>query len=685
MTTQLQDEVPDQLPVVPVIDKAAMKSLGIALEARFKDYEQDRKAVEDQWLKNLRQFKGIYDPEIISRMVDDMSRAYPKITRTKCIGTIARLMEMLFPETENNWGITPSPLPDLSVADLQMVLDALSQEKTQAAAQTGAPPAPLDNDEIEKAIMSTAKAKSEKMATTMEDQLDELEYIQMARQIIFSAVVYSIGTLKGPMVKKIKSRSWKVDAASGQYTAYELEKLSPYYEAVSVWNYYPDLSAKSFDQVDGEFERHVMSRQQLRDLAARPDFMGDAIRKYLQDHQNGNYRERHWETSLRVKGDRQNLTNLTNRKYEWWEFWGSVSGHDLKRCGVNIPDDQLDMEMQASLCGIDSTLIKAVVHPYDGKIRMYHSFVYEEDDINLLGSGLPTVMRDSQMAICEAARMLLDNASVVCGPILEMNTELMMPGQNLDIYAFKTFLREGTGTDASQQAVRSIQIDSHIGELSEIIKLFMSFADTETALPPPALGDVSGQGKEAYRTSSGTSMLLGAAALPIRDTVRNFDKFTTSFITSLYFWNIKFNTDSSIKGDYTILARGSTSLVAKEVRASTLAQFAVTLTPEERVYVSTKKMLMERMKANDIPMDVLEDDDIVSQKLQEQAATAQAQAKAQSDLQDVEVKQGDAAAFKDVALANAASARTSVDSFNALVQGVTNAHEVDQAGRVQPT
>lgn len=680
MTTVIQADVDDTEPYVPTIDKEKIKRLGVTLMERFGQYERDRFEIELQWLKNVRQFRGIYDPEIERRIGDDQSRAYPKITRTKVIGTVARLMEMLFPQTEKNWGLAPSPLPNLSTADLQTVLDHLTDSAQPP--QPGQPPIPPTNDAIEKAIFSFAKVKAEKMETQIEEQLDEVEYIQLARGIIFSAVVYCIGVLKGPMIKTIKSRSWSPDPYTGRLTAKEGDKLQPVWEQVPCWNYYPDLSAKNFDQIDGQFERHIMSRNQIRELAKRPDFMADQIKKWLQENTTGNYKERHWETMLRVKGDRKNVSiNYTGRKYEWWEWWGTVSGHELKACGVEIPDEQLDLEVEANICGIGHMVIKAQVHPYDGRVKMYHQFVYEEDDINLMGTGLPMIVRDSQMAICEASRMLLDNASIVCGPILEMNYDLLMPGQDYDLYARKVYMRTGTGTDASQPAVRSIPLESHIQELSSIVTMFMGFADTETALPPPALGDVSGQGKEAYRTSSGTSMLLGAAALPIRDTVRNFDKFTTSFIESAVFWNMEFNQNDDIKGDYSVLARGSTSLVAKEVRSQTLAQFSQTLTPEERMYISTEKMLIERMKANDIPMDVLEEEDIVESKLQAQTQQAQQQATDQAQLIESQVKEQVTMAFKNIALANAASARTTTDSFNALVQGVTTAHEADQAAR----
>lgn len=664
----IQQDVTEE-PFVPVVNEEQMKKLGTKLFSMFKDYQKDRRECEQQWLKNLRQFKGIYDPEIEGSIGADQSRAYPKITRSKVIGTDARLMEMLFPQTEKNWAIEPSPMPDLGTEDLQAVLDQLAME------QQGEP---LTDDAIEKAIFSFAKVKAERLDKVMTDQLAELDYVQMAKKVIHSGVMNGPGVMKGPLVKRTKGRTWVSDPLTGKLTAREIEKLAPLYEPLDVWAYYPDMSAKSFDQMDGQFERHVNSRAEFRKLAQRPDFMGDVIKKYLAENKVGNYKEQDWETQLRSKGDRANVSDISGRKIEWWEFWGHVSGHELRACGINVPEEDLGAEVQACLCGVDGLVIKALLHPYSENVRMYHTFIYEEDDISLLGSGLPTVIRDSQMAICEASRALLDNASVVCGPQLEINMDRIAPGQSLDIHAFKIWWSEGTGAESSTPMVRPIAINSHIAELSGIIELFMGFADTEAALPPPALGDVSGQGKEAFRTSSGTSMLLGAAALPIRNTVRNFDVFTNSVITSLAHWNMEMNPDADIKGDYTVIARGSTSLVAKELRAVTLNQFSLSLQPEERMHISTRKMLVKKMQANDIDPDILEDEEVVNKKLEEQAQQAQAQAKIDAEVKQSEIREAVAGAFKDIALANAASARTTIDSFNAVVEGVKSGREAEQ-------
>ena len=658
---------------IPVVDDAAKKRLGQKLYKLFEQYKKDRREAEVQWLKNLRQFKGIYDPEI--KIPADQSRAYPKITRTKVIATVARLMEMLFPQTEKNWAIQPSPLPDLSEADLQLVLDSLTDTQEDPSAE-------ITPEQIEKAVFEFAGKKAERMSKEMDDQLDEIHYVDLARKIVFSAVLYSVGILLGPMVKVQKGRTWTKDPYTNRFKAVTVDKMVPYYEWCSVWDWYPDLSAKEFPQMDGSFVRGVHPRVGIAKLADRPDFDKKAIKEYLRQNTSGNYKELHWEAELRSSGtsDRANVTDLSGRKYETWCYWGTVSGHELKACGAAVSDDQLSAEVEANVWGIGEVIIKAVINPYDEKIRPEHIFVYEEDEINLLGSALPNVMRDSQMAICEASRMLLDNASVVCGDMLEINTDVLMPGSGLDVYARRVWLRDGTGPEANIPAVKAIKMDSHLPELQSIVQMFLGFADTETALPPSAMGDPSQGGSEALRTTGGMSMLMGAAALPIRDTVRNYDRFTTSFISSLYYWNMQFNPNEKIKGDYAVIARGSTSLIAKEVRAYSLDNFSATLTPDERMELKGRKLLEERMKVRDLPLDLLEDEAVVKQNREAQVAEMNQDKAAQTEMLAAEIKKTLAEAFKDVSLATKAQVGASVDTFNATVEGIARAKEADQAG-----
>src|SRR3990167_217674 len=131
----------------PVIDEQKLNEFGVRLFALYGTHKTDRRAAEEHWLRNLRQFRGIYDPEV--KIPKDCSKAYPKVTRWKVIGTVARLMQMLFPNTEKNYGVKQSTLSELSVDHLQQVLDKLVA--TKGANPDGTAPT-LDQLEIEKAV-----------------------------------------------------------------------------------------------------------------------------------------------------------------------------------------------------------------------------------------------------------------------------------------------------------------------------------------------------------------------------------------------------------------------------------------------------------------------------------------------------------------------------------------------------
>ena len=77
-------------PAIP-LDTIKLRALGQKLGQDLLQYEKDRRIAELQWMKNLRQFKGIYDPEIESQLDVNRSRAYPKMTRVKCVSMLARL------------------------------------------------------------------------------------------------------------------------------------------------------------------------------------------------------------------------------------------------------------------------------------------------------------------------------------------------------------------------------------------------------------------------------------------------------------------------------------------------------------------------------------------------------------------------------------------------------------------
>lgn len=652
------------------VNKDVMRSLGNRLSSMFTTYENDRRLSEMKWLQNARQYLGVLDPQVEAKLDPTRSRAYPKLTRVKVMSMVARLMNLLFPTSEKNWTLEPSPVPNLAPDDLQTVLTTLAQ-------QTGNNN--LDDDMIEEAIMHFAKARAVNLSKEIEDQLDELggdrayDYIALCKRVIISAVSYGCGVLKGPFVRTQKQRTWKRDPATNQFVFSDIEAMRPQFEHVSLWDYYPDLSAKTFAQMDGQFERHVMSRHQVRKLADRADFFGDVIKQYLATHPTGNYRRRMHEMELKSMGVQNLVQDQDGRKFELLEWTGYISGHEMQGAGINVKTEMLSEEVEAEVWLLDGQIIKCDLNPWAElqsgyKVNMYHQFIFEQDETSLLGNALPSIMRDSQMGVTAATMLLMDNAGVACTPSVEINTDLVRMDKDTEsIHGYQTWYREGLGPDAQFPAVRAVQYNAYVEELLKIIDKFENFADQETFVNAQTGGDMQNGPSEPFRTAAGASMLRGDAALPFKDVVRNFDVFTESVLTSLVAFNEQFNPKPTIQGDFQVIARGATSLIAKEVRGMAVDTLVQTTTPEDMKYFNRFDLLKERVAVRDLPRSVLVTDAEAARIKQSDMDAASKASQTQDELVRAEIRKLLGDALKAVTQSDKNTAAAAAENANIVL------------------
>lgn len=655
------------ITVPPTLDENQLRTLGVRMQSTFLMYKNDRRQIEEKWLQNLRQFRGIYDPGVLSMIPADRSKAYPRMTAWMVKGTVARLMQIAFPSTEKNYGVRASPLPDLSKEQLQSVLDTL------VASKGGDPKAVvLTDEEIEAAILAFAKGKAEHMETKVADDLMEMDYITLARKVVRSAVTFSMGVLKGPLHTKVAARTWKRNEFTGAYTAEEVTKFKPLFEFVPVWNYYPDLTATSLQKQDGEYERHIMTREEVQMLISRPDFLGARIAEYLRTHLSGNYQAEWFESVIKgePKSGQAAVQGKESRKFQVLSYWGGITGAELRGAGGVVSDADLSKMFHANVWTIDNLVIKAKIAPLGDKTQHYHIFVYEDDELSIVGNGLPETLRDSQLSLCEVVRAALDNASVV-GPMVEVNVDMLAPGADTTISKHKTWPRESQGgASDSIPAVRNISVESHIPQLMNLAEVFLQFGDKESGLPPAAVGDTTGGGSEALRTSKNASMFLGAAALPIRDTLRNFDIFTRSVVMADVEWNKKYDPNPIRDGDHDVIARGSTSLVAKEVLAQSLNEFRASITPDEAPHLNVRKGLIARMKANDLPEDLLETQERADEIINRNAQMQEQQQQLQSELVTAQIQEILTSALENEAKAKAEGTGSEVSVLQVMLDSI---------------
>ena len=600
----------------------AMKSFGFRLKNQFSVNESYRRTKELQWLEDLRAVKGIYDPDV--KLDPNASKVYPKITRSKINIVLSRLHEMLFPETERNWEIVPTPEPKISQENLLKILDSIMQERIMKAQQTGEQPKPPSMDEISLAIKRFCDSACMSMSSVIDDQLTEMCYSEETKKVLRSGLTYGTGIMKGPLINQRVRHKWGADT-EGNYSPKDEEEDVPYFEAVRIWDWYPDMTVTDIEMIEGSFERHLMSKHDLRKLLKREDYYPEMITSYMTEHPNGDYVPKPWEVDLQMievqagagnkNGSYTMVQGATDsaipssrvsdrqigKKYQVLEYWGYVDGTDLSACGIEIEDQSLEYLCNVWLLG--NVPIKAVL--FEGALDQYKVFYYEKDETSLYGEGLARIMRDSQLGTSAASRMVLDNAACVSGPQVEVNWSLAEPDSDLtSFYPRKIWFRSGRGVEAQYPAIRALNFDSHIEELMSIVNMFKEFADIETTLPTWMIGE-----KVTNETAQATSGRMATITISIKDVVKNFDSFTERIIKDLYAWNMEFNPRPDIKGDYKVNPRGVSSLVMKEIRMQALTQLTSTLTDEEWIYIPKREFLVEKLKAHDINIKLLTEEE----------------------------------------------------------------------------
>lgn len=664
------------------INSEVLRQLGYELNRLFDQYKSDRRLTELKWMRNLRQYLGQYDPEIEQEIGKNRSRAYPRITRVKCISVLSRIMNLMYPGNELNWELQATPCPQMSPDDVRTAVQELVKAREADGAGTE-----ISDDIIQAAVKRLADKRAKTLSKLIEDQLQELggdqtrDVIALDRQVADSGIKYGVGYLEGPYVRKETSYSWV--ASETGYEPTEITVYKPQFDVMSVWDTYIDMGSRCIPG-DGYFIRKVLGKKDFRKLADRNDFMADQIKNYIRQNPQGNYKALEYETELRAMGTRAHIndqlkTAIKGNKFEVIVWKGPVAAQQLKELGADVPEKYISDDVDAEVWMVDGQVIKADINPWRkmgiDDVKTLHAFVFDEDDTSPIGNGLPNVMRDSAMSIAAATRMLLDNASVTCGPNLEVNRMLLEPGQDItNIEPYKVWVRDDDNAATAQfPAVRKVDIDGHIPELQGIIDMFMRFADVETFVGPATGGDMEKAPSEPMRTAAGASMLRGDAALPFKDIVRNFDTYKQSMILSLVHFNKKFNPQLAPEGDYDVIARGATSLIAKEVRGMQLDMLSQTLTPEERDWIDERKFVEQKFAVRDMQSMMLPEEEALRKRQAREASMGQMNELQAQQLQ-AEVRKTLAEAFKNITQGqkNAASAdaTTSNAALDIMIAGM---------------
>lgn len=592
-----------------------LEAIGTSLINEFARAESDRLLTEQRWLRDLRQYKGQYDPEVEAAIGPNRSKAFVRKTRVKVKTANSRVMDLLFPAgSEKNWDIDSTPVPSLP----QEIESDITAKLTRA--NGGQPPA---KEVQEKAFLGVAKQRSKKMAKVIEDQLTDIRYKAICKQVVHSGHLYGTGVLKGPLIeKKVRVKFVK---EGGKWVSRSEEYIVPFVDFVPLWRFYPDMNSSRLEQCRYVYERHSMTRAEMIALSQRKTFDKKAILDYVKGNPSGFVKKRYFDNELKVMGDRHANQGSPGGQYEVLERWGWLTGKELKEAGAQVPTEREDEDFFSNVWLLpNGAVIKAVLQPINGITWPYHLYYCDQDETSIFAEGFAAILRDDQTMINAATRMTLDNAAITAGGMYEVDPNLLHPLTKPDeVFPHKVFLRNSNNPGAT--AVKVIQLPNGQNTTLPLIQLFENNADEVSAIPRYMTGENVSSG--AAGTSSGLSMLMGAVNIVIKDLITNWDEgITTPFVTGLYRWNMQFNSDDQIKGDFDVKARGTASLIAKEVRARQLNEFAaMTANPMDAPFIKRHRLNLLRAEANELS-------DIVKTEEEVQAESAAPQMQMQNEL-----------------------------------------------------
>ncbi len=612
------------------------------LESTVRKREGQRNSIEKRWLEDLAQFHGRYDSETAARIrQNETSSLFINLTRPKTEAMSARLQDLLFPTDEKNWGINPTPVPELvqeadqkaaeyaekrtqaMMAEQQAGQDPQAQAQAQAMAFQADQAA--EEERLLRARMSEAAKRSKLMEKEIEDQLQESGYHSAMRRVIEDACKTGTGVSKGPVTGVPTRLGWKQSTKGDSYSLEMSDGNRPGIRYVNYWDYYPDMSVNNSSEGMGDFEQHLMTRRQLRELARLPGFNVDAIKELLAGAFSSP--PSYLQELRTIRGE---ALSVQSEFYLVWEYSGPMEPEDMQKLanaftreGQEAPEIDPLTDVKAIVWFCEGKVLKFAIYPFDSQEAMYSVYNLVKDEHTPFGYGMPWIMRDLQKAVNAGWRGMMDNAAIASGPQLVIDREKISPMDGKWTLTPRKVWEITQPWTQPNPPFWSIDIPMMQAEMANIVMFAEKLMDDVTGMPKIAQGDQSGQ---TTKTAGGMTLLMNSANVVFRRMVRNFDDdVTVPTLRRFYDWNMQHNQREDIKGDFQVDARGSSVLLAREIQSQNLFSIALQLGPHP-VYgpmLQNRNVLRKLLQAQMLSSDELMLDDEEIDAILAAAAAAQ--------------------------------------------------------------
>ncbi len=549
-----------------------VKKRNVAIEARAtcgieQIWKEDELGFEGRDLASMR--TSMIDYAMQTAPVDRSSKSPNRsqvvinIIRPKCETAEGRFSDIQLPTDDRNWGLKITPKPEMSAA-MKDERPAMHKETQQPVLGDGGQPVPIK--EIARSDKERAEESMSKMQVTIDDQLTECSFNGECRKAIQNAVRLGTGILKGPMVVKDIKKVWR-KVEDGETTVRVLEATEdtrPASRSIDPQDVWPDPECRDdIKRAAFIWERRAITPRELRDVATVKGYFKEEIAKVLQEE----------PSRLTVAMPKENeylvryITGTRGSSYELWEYNGDVDKSDLEAMGCDCSGtNALFPSMTACVIMVNDHVIKVTLSTLDTGALPYDFFVWTKRSGVPWGIGVARELMWPQRVLIAAWRAMMDNAGDSSGANVVVGASVEPMDGKWEITGKKLW-KSTDETLRIDKQFGQFQIENNQSELQAVIELALKFADMESQLPML----FSGEKGELPETLGATNIMVDSANVALRSRVKLWDdNITRPHIGRYYDWNMQYNEDDEIKGDYKVDPRGTSILLERDQEWQTM-------------------------------------------------------------------------------------------------------------------
>ena len=501
-----------------------------------KDYEakkSGRTQKKDEWLRSL----ALYNSPLVNPFTVDVAERvfgdkgarhtqnpYPNIVRSRCRNVISELIQGQF-TTELNWDLKPSP-----DTDQLSVVPGLQ----------GMPVSILD--------------ASQRMKETIRDQLEDCNYKRECIKSYEDFVILGSAIQKGPNNScKYRKTYVKEISETGQevYVTRIVPIPRPGVWRVEPWFFFPDHTTNDPFKMESAIEVHPFTRTEMQALLKHNGFLHDQLEEAIECGPSTDEGDLFDFLAVSEAG-----ASTPGNKYIVKEYHGPVPVTTLFDLDIITDKDGMSDTVMAEIWECNGKTIRISLPVLDDETEVpYAVAAYESDPGSVLGFSLPLLLESQQRIVKTATGMLLDNAAISSGPQVAIDgTKFTSEGIGKDraIRPWKVWEKTEFNEGSIGDAIEFFMPPNATDSLSSLISTSMQWAEIDSGVSEMIGGLTSPQGVETGG-ATGLAIANRNALTPLLYKQEILiENLTARVIRWMYDWNMQYNPDPSIKGDFEI-------------------------------------------------------------------------------------------------------------------------------------